>query len=124
MLRRHFQALKPHGEEPEDPPVAEDECLPDPPQEMSQNEDVPKDVFDVLEVVGVLQDVDATVHSVVAIDQRNTEVRVKELHKLTSIVRREGEDEQKETLIDNRNSKNNLPDHGMRPCEWPFLELE
>lgn len=124
MLRRHFQALKPHGEEPEDPPVAEDECLPDPPQEMSQNEDVSKDVFDVLEVVGVLRDVDATVHSVVAIDQRNTEVRVKELHKLTSIVRREGEDEQKETLIDNRNSKNNLPDHGMRPCEWPFLELE
>ena len=133
VLHGHLQVFEPHREEPQDAPVAEDERLPDPAEEVRQDEDIAEDVAQVLEVVGVLGDVDAAVRGVVAVGQLHSQRGVEELHELARVVWRQREDEQQETLVDDRHrfdseeydkgTQNDLPENRVRTSERSLLEL-
>ena len=124
VLRRDLQTLEPDRNDPQNAPVAEDERFPDPAEEVGEDEDVSEDVLDVLEVVRVLWNIDSAVRGVITVGQRRAQIGVEELHELAGIVRGERQNEQKETFVEDRDGKNDLPDHWMRPRNWTFLELQ
>ena len=90
---------------------------------MGEDEDVSEDVFDVLEVVRVLRNVDSAVGGVITVSQRRAQVGVEELHELASVVRRKRQNEQKKAFVEDGDGQNDFPDHRVRPCNRTFLEL-
>lgn len=123
VLRRDLQVLEPHGEHPQHAPVAEDERLPDPAEEMRENENVTYHALHVLEVVRVLWNVNAAVGGVIAVQQRNAKTRVKELHEFTRLGGGQRQNEQQETLVQNGDGENDLPHDRMGTLDRPLLEL-
>lgn len=123
VLRGHLQVLEPHGEHPQDAPVAEDEGLPNPAQEVRENKDVAKHVLHVLEVIRVLGNVDSAVRGVIAIQQGHAKTVIEEFHKLASLGGRQGQNEQQQALVQHRDAQHNLPHYGMGARNGTLLEL-
>ena len=115
VLGTDFKTFKPNGNNPEDFPVTEDKSLPNPTQEVSQEENLNEHIAEILEVIRILGDVHATVSCIIAINQRlacalacyecnvYTERGIEECHELSSVFGRQGQDKKKKTFIQDSN---------------------